>query len=182
MKKVLILNSSPRAKGNTELLARALGEGAGQAGHEVHMLDLRQMKIAPCLGCYQCLAKKGTPCIQKDDMQQVYDLMGPADVVVFASPLYWWHLNAQMKTMLDRVFAFSATGFATKDKEVMLLIAAEDSAPENFALIEQYYKTALVKNLNWTDRGMLLASGVNQVGDIAGTHWLEDARKLGAAL
>ncbi|QQO07850.1 flavodoxin family protein [Breznakiella homolactica] len=182
-KHVLVINASPRAEGNTEALCDALIAGAKKAGHRTAKINVRTMDIKPCLGCYQCLAGKGTPCIQKDDMKEIYTALDQADTVVFASPLYWWQVNAQMKTVIDRLFAVAAANnMQMPQKEAALLIAAEDAREENFAQIVPYYQTCLVKNLNWIDRGMVLAGGVNMPGDVQKTPYLKQAEDLGASL
>lgn len=161
----------------------ALIDGAESAGHSAHKANIRAMNIKPCVGCYQCAAGKGDPCVQKDDMKEIYAGLEKADVVVFASPLYWWQLTAQMKTVIDRLFAVAAAnGMHIPKKEVALLIAAEDAREENFAQIVPYYQTCLVKNLSWTDRGMILAGGVNMPGDVEKTPFLKQAEELGASL
>lgn len=182
-KTVLILNGSPRAKGNTEALADALAAGAEGAGHKVQKINIRSLQIRPCLGCYQCAAGKGDPCVQKDDMKEIYAALDQADVVVYASPLYWWQLTAQMKTVIDRMFAVAAAnGMKIPKKEAALLIAAEDAREENFAQIIPYYQTCLSGNLGWADRGMVLAGGVNMPGDVQNTAFLKQAEELGASL
>jgi multimeric flavodoxin WrbA len=182
-KEILILNGSPRANGNTEALSDALMRGAEKAGHNARKFNIRSMNIKPCLGCYQCVAGKGNPCVQKDDMQEIYDALKTADVVVFASPLYWWHFTAQMKTTIDRIFGLAAAnGMNILKKETALIIAAEDARQENFEQIIPYYQTCLVKNLNWDDRGMILAGGVNMPGDVDKTEYIEKAEALGALL
>lgn len=182
-KKVLIINGSPRANGNTDVLADALATGARRAGHAAEAVTIRSLNIKPCIGCYGCAAKKGDPCVQKDDMKEIYTRFDEAQVIVFASPLYWWQLTAQMKTVIDRLFAVAASrDMHIPQREVALLIAAGDAREENFAQIIPYYDTCLVKNLNWTDRGMVLAGGVNMPGDVAKTPFLKQAEALGASL
>lgn len=182
-KQVMILNGSPRSNGNTNSLAEALMRGAEKAGHTTKKFNIRGMKISPCLGCYQCVAGKGNPCVQKDDMQQIYDALEQADVVVFASPLYWWHFTAPMKKVIDRILALTAVkGIDILKKETALLIAAEDARAENFEQIVPYYQICLGKNLNWKDRGMILAGGVNMPGDVEKTDYLQKAEALGASL
>jgi Multimeric flavodoxin WrbA len=182
-KNILILNGSPRANGNTAAMVNALILGAESVGHTTNKVDIRLLNIKPCTGCYSCAAGKGDPCVQKDDMKkEVYQNLDMADVVVFASPLYWWQFTAQMKTVIDRLFAVAAANnMHIPKKEVALLIAAEDKRKENFAQIIPYYKTCLVNNLNWTDRGMILAGGVNMPGDVEKTLFLKQAEELGAS-
>lgn len=181
-KKIMILNASPRKGGNTEAMGKALITGAEGAGHMVEKIDVCRLSINPCSGCYGCAMGKGDPCVQKDDMKIVYEALDRADAVVFASPLYWWHFTAQMKTVIDRLFAVAASNnMHIPKKEVALLIAAEDAREENFTQIVPYYETCLVKNLGWVNKGMVLAGGVNMPGDVEKTAYLGDAERLGAS-
>ena len=181
-KNILILNGSPRANGNTAAMVNAVIAGAERAGNTAEKADIRLLNIKPCTGCYSCAAGNGNPCVQKDDMKEIYSKLDKADVVVFASPLYWWQFTAQMKTVIDRLFAVAAANsMHISKKEVAMLIAAEDKRKENFEQIIPYYKTCLVKNLNWTDRGMVLAGGVNMPGDVENTPFLKQAEELGAS-
>lgn len=183
MAEILVLNTSPRRGGNTETLAEALAQGARDAGKTAEVYHVCRHNINPCMGCYACMAKKGDPCVQKDDMREVYALFNEAQTVVFASPLYWWGVNAQMKIVIDRMFAIAAAqGMAMPHRGSALLIAAEDAREENFALVKAYYQTALVHNLGWQDKGMLLAGGIAQVGDAQKSDWPEKARQFGAGL
>lgn len=182
-KSILVLNSSPRPNGNTEALVDAFVSGAQGAGHTTHKVNLRTMNIKPCVGCYLCAAGKGDPCVQKDHMKEIYTQLDQCDVVVFASPLYWWQVNAQMKIVIDRIFATAAAaGMNMPKRETVLIIAAESASEENFAQIIPYYQTCLTKNLGWNDRGMVLAGGVNMPGDVENTQYLKEARVLGASL
>lgn len=182
-KNILVLNSSPRAKGNTDALSSALIAGACRAGHATRQINIRSLHINPCIGCYQCVRKKGDPCVQKDDMKEIYDAISLADVVVFASPLYCWQFNAQMKMVIDRTFALAAANdMRMPSKEVALLVAAEDAREENFAQILSYYRTCFIQNLHWTDKGMVLAGGVDIPGEVAKTPYMKEAEALGASL
>ena len=179
-KNILVLNGSPRPNGNTSALIDAMTDGAQSAGHIIERIDIRLLDIKPCVGCYSCVVGKGDPCVQKDDMNKVYTKLNNADIVVFASPLYWWHFTAQMKTVIDRLFAVAASNqMHIPKKEVALMIAAEDKKSDNLAHIVPYYQTCLVKNLNWTDRGMVLAGGVNMPGDVEKTPYMQQAKELG---
>ena len=182
-KNVLVINGSPRRDGNTESLADAVIAGTESAGHSGSKANIRTVNIKPCIGCYQCAAGKGDPCVQKDDMKEIYEKLEQSDVIVFASPLYWWQVTAQMKTVIDRLFAVAAANsMQMPKKDVALIIAAEDAREENFKQIIPYYQTCLSKNLGWTDRGMILAGGVNMPGDVEKTPFLKQAEELGASL
>lgn len=122
-KKVLAIVSSPRKNGNTELLVDEFVKGAQEAGHEVEKLCLREKKIAPCLACEACLRNGGT-CVQKDDMAGVLQKLIDADVIVLSTPVYYYSISAQMKTMIDRCLA---GGAQLKNKEFYFITTAADA-------------------------------------------------------
>lgn len=100
-KKVLVLSGSPRKGGNSDLLCDQFVKGAQEAGHEVEKIRVYEKKIAPCLGCYYC-QKHQDECAIKDDMHEVLEKMMAADVIVLASPVYFYSINAQLKAVIDR--------------------------------------------------------------------------------
>ena len=108
--KVLTLLGSPRKKGNTAALADQINKGAEKAGAVVESLYLNGMQIKPCQGCYACQAAERPGCAVDDDMQQIYPRLLNADAWVIASPVYWFTMSAQMKTVLDRCFALFNEG------------------------------------------------------------------------
>lgn len=176
MKKILIINASPRKNGNTITLANAFMKGAEEAGHSVRRFDLARMDLHPCMGCYGCQAGKGTSCVQKDGMQEIYDVWAEADTVVFASPIYWMDFTAQFAIFRDRLFA--ATALHPKKKEMVLLAAA--ASPENmiYPIFTQYYEY-LLGVFQAVDRGRIIAGGCAMPGDIQKTDYLEQAYQLG---
>lgn len=195
-KNVLVLNGSPRREGNTAALVDAFAEGAEQAGGTVARFDVALMDIAPCRGCLGGGADVDSPCVQKDDMDAVYVAYRAADVVVLASPMYCWSFTAQMKAVLDRLFALMEAGMraaaaggeaaavAAKEaggKGCVLLMPAEEDTERNFSPIVSYYET-LCERMGWRDLGRVLVGGVYRVGDIAENPALEEARTLGASL
>ncbi|WP_304407911.1 flavodoxin family protein, partial [Bacteroides acidifaciens] len=103
-KRIVILNGSPRMKGNTAGLVEAFKQGAEEAGHTVEVFNLQQMDIRPCLGCLGGGRDSKNPCLQKDDMAKIYPHYETADVLVLASPMYYWSITAQLKTVIDRLF------------------------------------------------------------------------------
>lgn len=182
-KKLLILNGSPRLKGNTALLCDALARGAESAGHGITRFDLQRMDIHGCLGCMKGGKDPASPCVQKDDMAKIYPAYRDADLVVLASPLYYWSVTSQLKAAFDRLFAVAECNpeYANPRKECALIMAAEGNSPENWKPALDYYQ-ALVGFLGWTDRGQVLAGGVLEAGAVAGKPVLEDAFRFGAAL
>lgn len=102
--KIAILNGSPR-KENTAAMVDAFAEGAREAGHEVEIIHVGKMKIGGCLGCEYCHTKGEGKCVQKDDMDKVMPAYQSADMVVFASPVYYFDMTAQISAAIQRVYA-----------------------------------------------------------------------------
>lgn len=176
--KIMVLNGSPRPKGNTAALVAAFTEGAESAGHEVTSFMLDKMKINGCKGCYGANKNPDSPCVQKDDMEQIYAAYKDSDVVVMASPLYFWTLSGQLRTALDRLFAPMEKGAHPDKKGCVLLMAAGE---EDFGFCQAWFDDVAGK-LGWKNYGSLLVGGVNNIGDINGRPELEQARRLGASI
>lgn len=181
MKKILVLNGSPRVNGNTSNLIAAFTEGAESIGHQVTTFHLDSMNIHGCKGCYG--GKNATcpdsPCVQKDDMDLIYPVYNDADVIVMASPLYFWNLTGQLRTAWDRLFAaVEAKSSRTEQKSGALLLVA---AGDGFDNVVTYFDDLMARS-HWGNLGHVLASGVNAVGDIKGKPILEEARKFGASI
>lgn len=176
-RKIMILNGSPRAKGNTAQLIEAFARGAREEGAEVVSFDLRDMEVHPCLGCFGGGKSEASPCIQKDDMDAIYPVYREADVVVLASPLYYWSISGQLKCAFDRLFAVAECDedYRNPTKEAVLLMAAEGDGFEESV----HWYDQLMGHLGWTDRGKVLAGGVMAVGDIEGNEELVLAEALG---
>lgn len=186
-KKILILNGSPRKNGNTASLCDEFVKGAESAGHTVNRFDLRAMDIHGCIGCLKGGKDPSSPCVQKDDMEKVYPAFQEADIVVLASPMYYWSFTSQLKAAFDRLYAVTeaesakAGGYTVPRKDCMLLMAAEDNSEANWKPVLDYYRS-MTGHLEWKDCGMVLAGGVMQVGDIKDKPFLEEARALGASI
>lgn len=118
--KIAILNGSPR-KENTYAMCEAFAEGAKEAGHEVEILNVGKMKIAGCLGCEYCHTKGEGACIQKDDMEQVLEAYKTADMVVFASSIYYFSMTAQLSAAIQRMYCI---GKPAATKAALLLSSA----------------------------------------------------------
>ena len=177
-KSIVVLNGSPRKKGNTSELVRAFAEGAEGSGHQVTEFFLNGLNIHGCLGCFGGGKDPTHPCVQDDDMDSVYAAYREADVVVLASPLYYWGISGQLKIAFDRLFAVAECDpdYRNPVKESVLLMAAEGDGFEESA---QWYDN-LERHIGWKSLGKVLCGGVMQVGDIAGKPELEEARALGA--
>lgn len=103
MKKILIISSSPRKNGNSQALCEEFARGADEAGNQVQVVRLMEKKIGFCYACDGCMRNGGT-CVQKDDMAEILRLFQEADVLVLATPIYFYGITAQMKTFIDRTY------------------------------------------------------------------------------
>ena len=139
---ILILQASPRAKGNTAWMAEEYKKAAEAAGHKVTLVNVSKKKIAGCLACEYCHNKGNGACIQKDDMQELYPLMAEAEVLVLAAPIYYFTLNAQIQAPIQRMYCVNAPA---KVKKMALLVSSHspgvyDGAMAEFRDICNYWK------------------------------------------
>ena len=178
---ILILEGSPNRHGSSNLLADEFIRGAREAGHTVSVIDAAHAELHPCTGCVRC-GYEG-PCVQKDDMDAIYPHYKDADLVVLASPMYYWSLSGQLKCAFDRLFAVMelSPSYENPVKDCVLLMAAEGDTESNFEPVRHYYH-ALLERLGWKDCGIVYAGGNMHVGDIAGKPQLEEAEALGASI
>lgn len=181
---ICILNGSPRANGNTKELIRRFTNGAEAAGHEVVCFDLQKMDIHGCLGCCKGGKDENSPCVQKDDMERIYPVYRTADVIVLASPMYYWGISGQLKTAFDRLFAVAelTPDYENPKKECVLLMAAEGETESNFAPVRAFYE-GLTSHLGWKNAVIVYAGGNMEAGDILGKpSQLEEAEELGRSI
>lgn len=183
MSKILILNGSPRQHGNTAGLVEAFKQGAEGKGHTVTTFNLQKMNIHPCLGCFGGGKDADSPCVQKDDMQQIYPAYEESTILVLASSMYYWSITAQLKVAFDRLFAVAEkdVNYRNPRKDCIMLMAAEGDTKDNFEPVEHYYHS-LLKHLGWNNLGEVYAGGVMNVGDITGHPALTEAYNLGLSI
>lgn len=120
-KQVLILSASPRQGGNSDLLCDAFLRGALESGHRAEKIFLKEKKIGYCMGCEACL--HSSACVQKDDMEEILNKMVAADVIVMATPVYFYTMDAQLKTLIDRTVPRYTE---ISNKEFYFIITAAD--------------------------------------------------------
>ena len=118
---ILILQSSPRANGNTAWMAEEYKKAAEAAGHEVKLVNVSKKKIAGCLACEYCHTKGNGACIQQDDMQELYPLMAEAEALVLAAPIYYFTMNAQIQAPIQRMYCVNSPA---KVKKMALLMSS----------------------------------------------------------
>ncbi len=180
-KRVLIITSSPRKNGNSTILALKAAEGVKAAGGIADIAAIGNLKIAPCNACDACRAKPDAGCIIKDDMQPLYQKIEAAEGIIFATPIYWFNVSAQMKLLIDRTYAtHSESGYAFTGKDVGVILTYEDedvyvsggvNALRSFKDIFAYVKANLV--------GTVYGSA-NKAGEVQGNDkLLEKAYNLG---
>ncbi|MGI6217606.1 MAG: flavodoxin family protein [Coriobacteriales bacterium] len=180
-KKIVILNGSPRRKGNASALTKAFAKGAEENGNEVTEFFLQDMEIKGCRGCFGGHSSRECPCVQKDGMADVYPAVRDADVVVLASPLYYWNISGQLKTAIDRLFALEegdGQRLRGNGKAGVLLMAAEGNEFEDSLVWYDH----LMEHLQWKNLGNVLAGGNLAVGDIDGKPEVDQAYRLGKSL
>lgn len=173
VKNILVLVGSPRHNGNTELLADAFIKGAVEEGNEVNKYVLKGKKILPCIDCQACF--KTGKCILQDDMNEVYELLSSTNILVLASPVYFYGMSAQLKALLDRLHNPVRDTFPIKASAFLSVCA--DNAEAFIPSIAMY--KAIGRYLGWADKGIVTASDVENKGDIAGRAELNLAYELG---
>ncbi len=178
-KKIVILNGSPRKIGNTSAIIREFTKGAEETGNTVTTFQLGAMNIKGCIGCWKGGKNPDSPCTIKDDMDKIYSHYRQADVVVLASPLYYWNVSGQLKNAFDRLWAVAESeGGVNPKKDAVLLMA---SIVDHYEEVCAWYERML-KEIDWRDLGKLLISGVEQPGDIEGNPRLKEAYELGKSI
>ena len=178
MKNVLILEGSPRVNGNSSILSSEFACGAEEAGCRVERVHVARKKVAGCLGCNACY-RNGGACVQKDDMQEIREKMLAADVIVLASPIYFYSMTAQMKAVIDRTYAFYQE-LAGKTFYFLITCAATDA---------EYTKTMLAALRGFTccvpeakEGGVVLGVNAPEAGDVRKTDAPEQAYRMGKGL
>ncbi len=135
-RKILVVHSSPRNKGNSNTLAKGIIKGAESAGADVESIYLHGMDISPCNACYACQKKDSKGCAIDDEMQTIYPKLVECDTWVIASPVYWFNMSAQTKLFMDRCFALLAyTDNPFAGKRVAIAMSYGDTDPFNSGCI-----------------------------------------------
>ena len=174
-KHVLILAGSPRKNGNSAALCHEFARGAQESGHQVETVFLRDKKIGYCLACYHC-KNSGGVCAIKDDMAEMLDKMQAADVIVMASPVYFYSIDAQMKALIDRTVAQWLT---IRNKTFYyIMTAAEDSDTVMDCTLECL--RGLAKCLEGSvEGGIIYGKGVYEAGEINDKPAMREAYAMG---
>lgn len=163
MSKVLIIKTSLRAKSNSDILADKVVDGAKDAGHDVEVISLKDKTVGFCKGCLACQTTQ--KCVIKDDAVEIAEKVKDVDTLVFVTPIYYYEMSGQMKTLLDRLNPLFPADYKFRNV-YMISTAAED---------ETFVPEKAVSGLNgWIDcfekasfKGSLFCGGINDMGEAA---------------
>lgn len=178
MSKIIVLVGSMRKGGNTDLLAQAFTKGASKK-NSVEVISVADYKVNPCIGCNSCFTREENKCFQNDDMSVIYDKLRTADIVVIASPVYFYGISAELKAIVDRLHTPMRNEFQIKKLALLLVGAA--TLPNLFDAIKLQYQLVL-DFFHLENIGMVLVSGVKEKGDIEGNIALKEAYELGLSI
>ena len=159
---ILVISTSPRKNGNSDVLADEFVKGANESGHNVEKISLINKNIQFCKGCLMCQQKK--PCIIKDDAHEIVEKMKNADVIVFATPIYFYEMSGQMKTLIDRTNPLFIQDYRFRDIYFIATCADKQEKSMDGAIkgllgwIECFEKSKL--------KGVIKGLGIDQYGDV----------------
>ena len=171
MKKVLILSGSPRKDGNSDLLCSEFMRGAQESGNEVQKVFVRSKKIVPCNACYYC-RDHGGKCALNDDMSEILDAMQAADVIVMASPVYFYSIDAQMKIIIDRSLARWTN---IPNKEFYFIMTCADDNRAAMACTLECFRgfTACLNGAK--EKGVIYGTGVYRPGEVMSSPAMQES-------
>ena len=179
-KHILVLTGSPGKGGNTDKLAEAFMAGAKQAGHTTEKFATADQHIKGCIDCQTCFSK-GRACSIPDDFANLAPLLEKADMLVFATPMYWFSFPVQLKAAIDKLYSFLIGKRPLKIKECALLVSGGVEDETKFDGIVQSYKL-IAEFQNWQDSGVVIVPGIHDKDDVLKTDGLKRAETLGKAV
>lgn len=174
-KKVLILSGSPRKDGNSDLLCNEFLKGAVDGGNTVEKIRVAEKNIAPCSACYYC-RDNGGACVHKDDMAELMQKIIDADVLVLASPVYFYSLSAQLKAVIDRTVA---RWTEVKNKEFYYIMTAADGEKEAMDTTLACFRGYADCVSGAKEMGVIYGTGVYEKGEIKNTACMAKAYEMG---
>lgn len=178
MKNILIISSSPRKQGNSDILCDRFAEGAKESGHNVEKIFLAAQNIGFCSGCGVC--NDTHQCVQKDDMKEILDKMVTADVIVLATPVYFYSMNGRMKNFIDRTVPRYTE---ISHKEFYFIMTAADTEKNNLARTMEAFRGFTEDCLDGTkEAGILYGTGAWKMGEIKDTLAYHEAYEMGKAV
>ena len=178
MKKVLILSGSPRKGGNSDILCDEFMRGSLTSGNQVEKIRVSDKKIDFCSSCYYC-QKSGGVCAKKDDMAEVLQKMIDADVIVLASPVYFYSIDAQLKALIDRTVA---RWTEVKNKEFYYIVTSADEEKESQERTIECFRGYADCVEGAVEKGIIYGTGVYQKGEINNSPALKQAYEMGLSV
>ena len=175
--KILVITGSPRKNGNSSTLEEHFIRGAREAGLEVVRFVAAFRDVHPCVCCNRC--GMNGPCVFKDDFEFVRRHIVDAGMVVFATPMYYFGISAQIKAVIDRFYAINGQIHVPK-KAALLMTYANTAASDAQPIVSHY--EVLLNYLGWSDAGRIIASGVWPAGAVEHTNYPEQAYRLGKSV
>ena len=175
-KKVLILSGSPRKGGNSDLLCDEFMKGALEAGHQVEKIRVAEKNIGVCRACYAC---KNGRCIIRDDMAEVLQKMIDADVIVLASPVYFYSIDAQLKALIDRTVAHWTE---VRNKEFYYIMTAADSTAASMETTLACFRGYADCVEGAREMGVIYGTGVYEKGEVKATKAMREAYEMGLSV
>ncbi len=173
--KIVILSGSPHRNGTTSKLVDSFIAGAKEAGHEIVRFDTAFMNVRPCTACGKCQEENGR-CVFQDDMTKIGPALAESDCVVLATPIYYYGICSQLKTVIDRFFALEPV--IRRNQKSVFITAMADKEPDKVLPADDSYK-AIVSWLGWNDCGIVNAFGCSTEKDLEGTDYESKAYELG---
>ena len=174
-KQVLILSGSPRKAGNSDVLCDQFMKGAQEAGHRVQKVRVAEKRIGYCTGCGACQGKGA--CVQTDDMAPILESMVAADVIVLATPVYFYTMCAQLKTLIDRTVARYTE---VTNKAFYFILTAADSRKETLERTVEELRGFLDCLDGSKEKGIVYGTGAWGIGEIEGSGAMKQAYEMGA--
>lgn len=176
--KITVITGSPHKKGTSFVLADEFIKGASEKGHEIFRFDSAFENIKPCDGCDACLSSG--KCIIKDDMKKIYDNILDSDVIAFITPLYYFGMSAQMKTVIDRFYSINYKIMGSGKKSILMATSYDNNDWTMEALVNHY--ETIVKYLKLEDKGIILATSCGVRDDIINSSYPKEAYEMGKNL
>ncbi|HOO33951.1 MAG TPA: flavodoxin family protein [Thermotogota bacterium] len=171
---ILMINSSPRKEGNSEVLCKQFAKGAEEAGHIVQEIALREKRLSPCMACYHCM--KEHVCVIQDDMAFIFKALEESDIIVLASPVYFYSITAQMKMMIDRCLVNQK---AIKGKKFYYIVTAADPQHNAANCTIEAFRGFLRCLPDTEECGIVYGTGTWDKGDVYRHPSFEQAYNMG---
>lgn len=174
MKNIVIINSSPRKDGNSEILAKSFADGAKEAGNNVEFINLREKRINYCRGCYAC--RQLGKCFQDDDMNDIVKKLVKADVILFSTPVYFYTMNGQMKVFIDRC----VQKYNKIHADIYIFVSGGDTEKSHLKLAVESIR-GLTRDCfeGCEEKGCIISSGVTEMGDVSNKEVMTEAFYMG---